>query len=69
MNTHYAFKTKPYDHQLTAFNMSKDRTEFGYCMDMGAGQSKVAIDVFCVNYDIRKMSTVVIVALTGVHVK
>ena len=67
MNTHYAFKTKPYDHQLTAFNMSKDRTEFGYFMDMGTGKSKVAIDVFCYNYDIGKISTVVIVAPKGVY--
>ena len=64
---HYLFKTKPYEHQLRAFNMSKDRVEFGYFMDMGTGKSKVAIDVFAYNYDIGKIRCVVITAPKGVY--
>jgi len=64
---HYPFKTKPYGHQLDAFNLSKDRVEFAYFMDMGTGKSKVAIDVMAYNWDLGKIKSAVIVAPKGVY--
>lgn len=40
----HPFKTKPFAHQMEAFNLSKDEKEFGLFMDMGTGKTKVAID-------------------------
>lgn len=38
------FKTVPYAHQLKALDLSADKQEFGFLMEMGTGKSKVAID-------------------------
>lgn len=40
----YTFKLKPYSQQLTALNVSHDRSKFALFMEMGTGKSKVAID-------------------------
>ena len=40
----YKFKTKPYEHQLKALEMSWERPYFAYFMEMGTGKSKVLID-------------------------
>jgi len=40
----YNFYTKPYAHQVTAFERSKDETVFALFMEMGTGKSKVIID-------------------------
>ena len=47
----YPFKTKPYDHQREAWEISKDKTEYALFMEMGTGKSKVAIDTFSYLYD------------------
>ena len=39
-------KIKPWDHQVTAWNLAKDSKSFYYAMDMGTGKSKAAIDYF-----------------------
>lgn len=42
--TDFKFKTKPYDHQVRAFALSRDRTAFALFMEQGTGKTKVAID-------------------------
>ena len=62
----YKFKTKPYDHQVKALEMSWDRPYFAYFMEMGSGKSKVLIDNISMLYDNGKINGVLIVAPKGV---
>ena len=62
----YKFKTKPYDHQIKALEMSWERKYFGYFMEMGTGKSKVLIDNISMLYDNGKINGVLIVAPKGV---
>jgi SNF2 family DNA or RNA helicase len=62
----YKFKTKPYDHQVKALEMSWDRPYFAYFMEMGTGKSKVLIDNISMLYDNGKINGVLIVAPKGV---
>ena len=63
----YKFKTKPYEHQLTALEKSWDKTEYGYFMEMGTGKSKVLVDNMAMLYDKGKINGAVIVAPKGVY--
>lgn len=63
----FRFKSKPFDHQLRAFLMSRDREAFGYFMEMGTGKSKVLIDVICWLYSHGKIDAALIAAPNGVH--
>jgi hypothetical protein len=49
----YKFKTKPYEHQLSALEKSWDKDEFAYFMEMGTGKSKVLVDNMAVCYMIK----------------
>ena len=51
----YPFKTEPFEHQLKAWSMSKDKESFALFMEMGTGKSKVAIDNFSYLYDQGKI--------------
>jgi len=51
MIEHYKFKTKPYEHQLTALQHSWDKETFALFMEMGTGKSKVLIDNIALLYD------------------
>ena len=63
----FNFKTKPYDHQLKAFLLSKDKEYFAYLMEMGTGKTKVCIDNAAYLYAAGKIDTLVIIAPNGVH--
>lgn len=63
----FKFKTKPYDHQLKAFILSKDKKYFAYLMEMGTGKTKVAIDNAAYLYSKGEIDTLVIIAPNGVH--
>jgi|TARA_R110001592_G_scaffold13613_3_gene62282 SNF2 family DNA or RNA helicase len=63
----YPFKTKPYDHQREAWEISKDKTEYALFMEMGTGKSKVAIDTFSYLYDKGAIDSVLIIAPKGVY--
>ena len=63
----YKFKTKPYNHQLKALEMSCDKKCFAYFMEMGTGKSKVLIDNSAMLYDHGKINGVLIVAPKGVY--
>ena len=64
---HYKFKTKPFEHQLKALEMSWDKSVFAYFMEMGTGKSKVLIDNISMLYDKGKINGALIVAPKGVY--
>lgn len=61
----HVFKTTPFDHQLKAWRMSKDRTEFALFMDMGTGKTKVAIDTMAYLYQKGEINAVVVFGNKG----
>lgn len=61
------FKTKPYDHQLEAFNRFKDNSYFALFMDMGTGKSKTAIDIASYKFQRGEINGVLIIAPNHVH--
>ena len=63
----YKFKTKPYDHQITALEKSWDKKEYAYFMEMGTGKSKVLIDNIAMLYNAGKIDGALIVAPKGVY--
>ena len=62
----YKFKTKPYEHQLKALEMSWSKPYFAYFMEMGTGKSKVLIDNIAMLYDRGTINGALIVAPKGV---
>ena len=62
----YKFKTKPYEHQLKALEMSWNRDTFAYFMEMGTGKTKVLIDNMAMLYDKGKINGALIIAPKGV---
>jgi len=64
---HYKFKTKPFEHQLKALEMSWDKKVFAYFMEMGTGKSKVLIDNISMLYDKGKINGALIIAPKGVY--
>ena len=63
----YKFKTKPFQHQLTVFEESKDTLAYAFFMEMGTGKSKVAIDTMGHLYLENKITSALIVAPKGVY--
>ena len=62
----YKFKTKPYDHQLTALEKSWNKETYAYFMEMGTGKTKVLIDNMAMLYDKGKIDGALIIAPKGV---
>ena len=62
----YKFKTKPYEHQMTALEKSWNKENFAYFMEMGTGKTKVLIDNLAMLYDKGKVDGALIVAPKGV---
>ena len=62
----YKFKTKPYEHQLKALEVSWSKSYFAYFMEMGTGKSKVLLDNMAMLYDRGKINGALIVAPKGV---
>ena len=61
----YKFKTKPYAHQLKALEMSWNKENFAYFMEMGTGKT-VLIDNIAMLYDKGKINGALIIAPKGV---
>jgi SNF2 family DNA or RNA helicase len=62
----YKFKTKPYQHQLTALEKSWNRETYAYFMEMGTGKTKVLIDNVAMLYDRGKIDGALIICPKGV---
>ena len=63
------FKTKPYKHQLDAFNKFKDREYFALFMDMGTGKTKTALDIAAYKFLKKEINAVLIIAPNNVHMQ
>ena len=63
----YKPKTKPYEHQKTAFDKSWKKKNFALFMEMGTGKTKVAIDTFGALFQENQLDTVLIFAPKGVY--
>ena len=62
----YKFKTKPYEHQMTALEKSWHKETYAYFMEMGTGKTKVLIDNMAMLYDKGKIDGALIIAPKGV---
>ena len=61
---HYSFK--PYDHQRTAFDISRKLQNFALFMDMGTGKTKVVLDTIGAAFEDKKVGLALIIAPKGV---
>lgn len=61
------FKTRPYQHQLDAWSLSKDREYYALFMDLGTGKSKVLLDTAAYLKLENKIDAQVIVVPKGVQ--
>ena len=62
----YKFKTKPYAHQLAAFNSSWKAPYHALFMEMGTGKTKVIIDSLGALFEKKEVTHALIVAPKGV---
>ena len=63
----YPFKTEPFEHQLKAWSMSKDKESFALFMEMGTGKSKVILDTAAYLYDNGNIDTLLLIAPKGAY--
>lgn len=61
----YPFKTKPFRHQLDAWEQNKNKKYFAYLMEMGTGKSKVLLDTAAYMYDSGYIKGILICANKG----
>jgi SNF2 family DNA or RNA helicase len=67
MSVSYKFETKPFKHQLKAFEDSWAAPYYALFMEMGTGKSKVIIDNIAFLYEQKKINAALIVAPKGVY--
>ena len=63
----YQFETKPFAHQLRAFEDSWAADYYALFMEMGTGKTKVAIDTIAALYESGDLNAALIVAPKGVY--
>lgn len=63
----YKFRTKPFGHQLTCYNQTKDEERFAVLWEMGAGKTKLIIDTFGHLFLQGKVNAFIVIAPRGVH--
>jgi SNF2 family DNA or RNA helicase len=63
--TDYKFKTKPFQHQRDAWEVSKDATGYALFMEMGTGKTKVALDTAAYLYDTGKIGALLVFGNKG----
>jgi SNF2 family DNA or RNA helicase len=61
------FKTKPYAHQLEAFERFKDAQRFALFADMGTGKSKMTIDIAAHKFLTHQADRLLVIAPNNVH--
>lgn len=65
--TDFSFKTKPFAHQLEAFELSRDREAFALFAEQGTGKTKIMLDTAAYLYNLGRINTLLIIAPNGVH--
>ena len=63
----YEFYTKPYDHQKKDFYRFCDASFYALFYEMGAGKTKLVIDLSAVKYLAGDINTLIVIAPGGVH--
>ena len=63
----FLYKTKPFEHQVRAFNFARDKEAFALFMEMGTGKTKTTIDLAVDMYQKGEINAVLIIAPNGVH--
>lgn len=63
----FDFKTRPYDHQMKAFSISRDKANFALLMEMGTGKTKVIIDTAAYLFSKGEITCLLVAAPNGVH--
>ena len=63
----FKFKTEPFEHQLKAFNISRDKEYYALFMEQGTGKSKVIVDNIAYLYRKGKIDSAIIIAPKGVY--
>ena len=61
------FKTEPYAHQLKALQLSYDKENFAYFMEMGTGKTKVAIDNAAYLFQDKRVDFAFVIAPNSVY--
>ena len=64
----YNFKTKPFDHQRKALDLSWNKKNYAYFMEMGTGKTKVAIDNIGILKLQNELDIVIIAAPKSVYI-
>ncbi len=67
MTVNYKFKTKPYDHQVTALDRSMDRKEYAFFAEMGSGKTKMLLDTMSNLYLRGEIDFALVIAPKGVY--
>jgi SNF2 family DNA or RNA helicase len=63
----YPYKTKPYEHQRKALQLSADKNVFAYFMEMGTGKTKTTIDSLGYLWFKRNINAALIIAPKSVY--
>jgi len=63
----YTYKTKPFDHQVSALDASWREPYHGLLMEMGTGKSKVIVDTIGKLYESGEINAALVVAPKGVY--
>ncbi|MDA0949890.1 MAG: SNF2-related protein, partial [Proteobacteria bacterium] len=63
----YPYKTKPYEHQRKALQLSADKDVFAYFMEMGTGKTKTTIDSLAYLWFKRNINAALIIAPKSVY--
>lgn len=67
MTVNYKFKTKPYEHQVTALDRSIDRKEYAFFAEMGSGKTKMLLDTMSNLYLRGEIDFALVIAPKGVY--
>lgn len=65
--TNFQYKTKPRDHQVKSFMVSRDREAFALFLEQGLGKTKIGLDTAAYMWASGKIDTLLIDAPNGVH--
>ena len=67
ISSDFHFKTKPYAHQLKAFEISKDLKSYALLFEQGCGKTKVALDNADYLFRKKRIKALIVIAPNGVH--
>ena len=65
--THLIFKTKPYQHQLAAFERFKDETYGAIFFEQRLGKAKTTLDIAAHKYRTKNIDSLLLISPNGVH--